>query len=97
MAKRRKPKVPGLDPIYVLAVKPKRGQRPTKFLADARAFPGEGPDTTQPIKARKWADSSGPRHYFRLHPNLRKRYQAYRVHELLLPPGESPQTTSAKN
>lgn len=87
--RRRKVKIPGLDPIWVLAVKPSRGKPPTHFLLDTRLHPGEGPDTSIVTKARRWSDSSGPRHYFQLHPMLRKRYVSYKVHEMLVPPGRS--------
>ena len=77
---KRKPKnhVAGLDPIWLLAVRPRKGQHPTKFLIDARRFPGAPVETGDPSKARIWTDSSGPRQFFRAHPELRKRFVSWR-------------------
>lgn len=89
MAKQRRPKVPGLDEVWVLAMKPARKDvAPTRFLTDSRVWPAE-PDTGEPRKARRWADSSGPRHFLLAHPQLRKRYMAFKIFDPAVPaPGQ---------
>ena len=57
--------------IYLLAQKPPKGQRPTKFLVDTRLWPAGG-YSTDLAKARRWNDESGPRQYLNRHPKLKR-------------------------
>lgn len=77
--RKRKPKTVGLEPIWLLAAKPARGKQPTHFLIDGTRYPADGPLTSQISRARKWSDSSGPRQFFRLHPELRRRFISFRL------------------
>lgn len=76
---KRQRKVPGLESLWLLAARPARGKPPTHFLIDHTRYPADGPLTSQVSRARTWADSSGPRQFFRLHPDLRRRFVSFKL------------------
>jgi hypothetical protein len=86
---KRSRKTPGMESVWLLAAKPVQGKAPTHFLIDHTRYPADGPLTSQVSKARKWSDSSGPRQFFRLHPDLRRRFVSFKLAGALDAPAPS--------